>query len=174
MSEPFVGEIRIFAGNYAPRNWAFCQGQLMSIGEFDALFSLLGNIYGGDGRTTFGLPDLRGRVPVHQGTGPGLTPRIAGNLYGNEEVTLQVEQLPRHSHAIQAAGAADSATPQGNLPGDGSVSSSKAYSPSAQTPATMAADMLEVSGDGLPHNNIMPSLAVNYIISLMGIYPTRN
>jgi len=174
MSDPFVGEIRIFAGNYAPLNWAFCQGQLMQISENQALFSLLGNIYGGDGRTTFGLPDLRGRVPVHQGAGPALTPRKAGNLYGAEEVTLQPEQLPLHSHEIQAAGAADSATPQGNLPGDGTASKSKAYSPSAQTPVNMASDMLEVSGEGLAHNNMMPSLAVNYIISLKGIFPSRN
>jgi len=174
MSDPFVGEIRIFAGNYAPLNWAFCQGQLMPISENSALFSLLGTIYGGDGRTTFGLPDLRGRVPVHQGAGPGLTVRKAGNLYGAEEVTLQQEQLPQHSHAIQAAGTADSATPQGNLPGDGTATHSKAYSPSAQTPVNMASDMLEVSGEGHSHNNMMPSLAVNYIISLMGIFPSRN
>lgn len=174
MSEPFVGEIRIFAGNYAPQNWAFCQGQLMTISDNQALYALLGNIYGGDGRTTFALPDLRGRVPVHQGAGPTLTPRKAGNLYGEEAVSLQSTQLPQHSHVMQAAGAADAATPQGNLPGDGVASSSKAYSPSAQTPATMASDMLEVSGEGLPHNNMMPSLAMNYIISLMGIYPSRN
>ena len=103
MSEPFVGEIRMFAGNFAPRGWAFCDGQLLATSQNDALFSLLGTIYGGDGRTTFGLPDLRGRIPVHAGTGPGLSPRRLGAKAGAEKVTLTVNELPSHTHDLVAS-----------------------------------------------------------------------
>ncbi|MDF1642497.1 phage tail protein, partial [Thalassolituus oleivorans] len=103
MSEPFVGEIRMFAGNFAPRGWAFCDGQLMAVSQNDALFSLLGTVYGGDGRTTFGLPDMRGRLPVHQGQGPGLSLRRLGARYGEENVTLTVNEIPPHSHGFMAS-----------------------------------------------------------------------
>ncbi len=106
MSEPFVGEIRMFAGNFAPRGWAFCDGQLLAVSQNDALFSLLATVYGGDGRTTFGLPDLRGRIPIHAGTGPGLSPRRLGAKFGTEEETLTVNQLPSHSHTLQVSTAA--------------------------------------------------------------------
>ncbi|MBD3756388.1 MAG: phage tail protein, partial [Gammaproteobacteria bacterium] len=102
MSEPFVGEIRMFAGNFAPRGWAFCDGQLLAVSQNDALFSLLGTIYGGDGRTTFGLPDMRGRIPVHQGSGPGLSPRRLGSKSGAETETLTVNQMPSHTHFFLA------------------------------------------------------------------------
>ncbi|MEQ9567295.1 MAG: tail fiber protein, partial [Pseudomonadales bacterium] len=102
MSEPFVGEIRMFAGNFAPRGWAYCDGQLLAVSQNDALFSLLGTIYGGDGRTTFGLPDMRGRIPLHAGTGPGLSPRRLGSKSGSEKETLTVNQLASHSHGFNA------------------------------------------------------------------------
>ena len=102
MSEPFIGEIRMFAGSFAPRGWALCDGQLLAVSQNDALFSLLGTIYGGDGRTTFGLPDMRGRIPIHFGSGPGLTPRTLGNKFGSEHETLITNQLPSHSHTLQA------------------------------------------------------------------------
>lgn len=103
MSDPFVGEIRMFAGNFAPRQWAFCNGQLMAISQNDALFSLLGTIYGGDGRSSFGIPDMRGRIPMHWGTGPGLTPRPIGQKMGVESVALTANQIPSHSHTMQAS-----------------------------------------------------------------------
>ena len=120
MSEPFVGEIRMFAGNFAPRGWAFCDGQLLAVSQNDALFSLLGTIYGGDGRTTFGLPDLRGRVPIHAGSGPGLSPRRLGAKAGAENVTLTVNQLPSHSHRLSgSANLASESRPEGNVLGSG-------------------------------------------------------
>ena len=120
MSEPYVGEIRMFAGNFAPRGWAFCDGQLLAVSQNDALFSLLGTIYGGDGRTTFGLPDVRGRVPVHQGTGPGLSQRRLGSKGGSEDVTLTSNQLASHSHDFNANTAlADSEMPTGRVVAQG-------------------------------------------------------
>ena len=116
MSEPFVGEIRMFAGNFAPQGWAFCDGQLLSVNQNDALFSLLGTIYGGDGRTTFGLPDLRGRLPMHAGTGPGLSPQRMGSMGGQENVTLTVNEMPAHSHSANAQSVtANSNDPHGRM-----------------------------------------------------------
>ncbi len=113
--DPFIGEIIMFGGNFAPRSWAFCDGQLLAISQYNALFSLFGTIYGGDGRTTFGLPDLRGRIPVHQGSGPGLTPRQIGTRSGSEQVTLTPQDLPSHTHAWKASSAgATNRTPAGN------------------------------------------------------------
>ncbi|GAB4308503.1 MAG: tail fiber protein [Phototrophicales bacterium] len=171
MSEPFIAEIRMFAGNFAPRGWAFCDGQLLAVSQNDALFSLLGTIYGGDGRTTFGLPDLRGRIPIHAGQGTGLSPRRLGQKGGEETVTLTVNQLPPHNHTIHAANSGNAqSSPVGNLPGTDRV---VMYFNSADRPATLAANTIESTGNSQPHSNLMPFLCINFIISLFGIYPQR-
>ena len=144
MSEPFVGKIRMFAGNFAPRGWAFCDGQLLAVSQNDALFSLLGTIYGGDGRTTFGLPDLRGRIPIHAGTGPGLSPRSLGNKAGTEIETLTVNQIPSHTHSWQATSDdAQDRSPIGNAP---AKSGPDVYKESLDTPKSLAATMVEATG----------------------------
>lgn len=172
MSEPFIGEIRMFAGTFAPRNWAFCDGQLLAISQNDALFSLLGTIYGGDGRTTFGLPDMRGRVPVQFGQGPGLSNRTLGARFGEEQVDLTVDQIPPHSHQLSAAstgGTADTAA--GNV--QASSASVRAYRADTPPSVQLATSTIVESGGGAPHSNLMPSLCVNFIIALFGIYPSR-
>jgi len=172
MSEPFVGEIRMFAGNFAPRGWAFCDGQLLAISQNDALFSLLGTIYGGDGRTTFGLPDVRGRIPLHAGTGPGLSQRRLGSKSGNENVTLTANQLPSHTHTLNASSStANSATAAGKslakLPAGDLYRSGTAEH-------NLSSNAIANTGGNQHHTNLMPSLCVNYIIALFGIYPSRN
>lgn len=172
MSEPFVGEIRMFAGNFAPRGWAFCDGQLLAVSQNDALFSLLGTIYGGDGRTTFGLPDLRGRIPIHAGTGPGLSPRRLGSKGGEEKVTLTVNQLPSHGHGPVKASesAATERTPAGNVTAE---SVTRLY----RTPATvspMNASAYSNVGGSRSHTSLMPFLCIHFIIALVGIYPSRH
>lgn len=172
MSEPFVGEIRMFAGNFAPRGWAFCDGQLLAVSQNDALFSLLGTIYGGDGRTTFGLPDMRGRIPLHQGTGPGLSPRRLGSKGGAENVTLTTNQLASHSHDFNANTAAATAnSPQGKVVAEGV--GVNFYRQEDQN-VSMASNMVANTGGSQPHTNLMPTLCVNYIIALFGIYPSRH
>ena len=171
MSEPFVGEIRMFAGNFAPRGWAFCDGQLLAVSQNDALFSLLGTIYGGDGRTTFGLPDLRGRIPIHAGTGPGLSPRRLGAKGGTEKETLTVNQLPSHTHPMQAtANLSTSPNPQGNV---FARSVGDVYTTDF-TPSPMNAGVVSKVGGSQPHTNLMPFLCINFIIALFGIYPSRH
>ncbi len=171
MSDPYVGEVRLFAGNFAPLGWAFCQGQLVPISENETLFNLIGTTYGGDGQQTFALPDLRGRVPVHQGQGLGLTPRQMGEMAGVESVALTAVQMPAHSHALRARTAAASVTtPAGALLGATSVNSYD--NTSAGTP--MAAAAITGTGGSQPHDNMAPTLALNYIISLFGIYPTQS
>ncbi|MCB1045356.1 MAG: phage tail protein [Acidobacteria bacterium] len=172
MSEPFVGEIRMFAGNFAPRGWAFCDGQLLAVSQNDALFSLLGTVYGGDGRTTFGLPDLRGRIPIHAGHGPGLSERRLGAKSGEEAVTLTVNQLPSHGHNLNAAAAAATDTrPENNLPGQ---------APNADLWSTrnvanpMSSQSITHTGGSRSHTNLMPFLCIHFIIALVGIYPSRN
>lgn len=171
MSDPFVGEIRMFAGNFAPRGWAFCNGQLIPINQNTALFSLLGTLYGGDGRSTFALPDLRGRTPIHFGQGPGLSNYPQGERGGTEQVTLTPEQLPAHSHALLASDAeGDQRTPNHHAlatPEEGLI-----YSATAPT-AVMAKGAIAPTGSSQPHENRPPYLAVNYIIALFGIFPTR-
>lgn len=171
MSEPFVGEIRMFAGNFAPRGWAFCDGQLLAVSQNDALFSLLGTIYGGDGRTTFGLPDLRGRLPMHAGTGPGLSARRLGAKLGTEQETLTVNQLPSHTHPIRVSSAAGSQS----IPDDeflGASPNVRVYRP-ADANADMAAASISEIGVSRSHTNVMPFLCVHFIIALFGIYPSR-
>lgn len=171
MSEPFVGEIRIFAGNFAPRGWAFCDGQLLAVSQNDALFSLLGTIYGGDGRTTFGLPDLRGRIPIHAGHGPGLSERRLGAKAGAENVTLTVNQLPSHRHALVATSAvANQESPTNNVTAQptGAI-----YGKVGPFVDLNSGAMSEVGGSR-SHTNEMPFLCVNFIIALFGIYPSRH
>ena len=174
MSEPFVGEIRMFAGNFAPQGWAFCDGQLLAVSQNDALFSLLGTIYGGDGRTTFGLPDMRGRLPMHAGTGPGLSPRRLGAKFGAENVTLTVNQMPSHTHSVGGNNVAgSSSSPSGYFAKD--VSNSNLYINSlSSTRTSMSSNMITNSGGSGSHTNLMPYLCVNFIIALYGIYPSRN
>jgi microcystin-dependent protein len=173
MSEPFVGEIRMFAGNFAPRGWAFCDGQLLAVSQNDALFSLLGTLYGGDGRTTFGLPDLRGRIPIHAGTGPGLSPRRLGSKGGGENETVTVNQLPSHTHAFSAVNTPGTETAP---PANGTLAQSVGYDlyvpPGAFT--NMAASTVSNVGGSRPHQNEMPYLCVHFIIALFGIYPSRH
>lgn len=176
MTDPFIGEITLFAGNYAPRGWAFCQGQLLSIAQNTALFSILGTTYGGDGQTTFALPDLRGRAPIGPGQGPGLPPYYLGELGGEPTHTLIYPEMPAHSHAAQASGVAAGGTSAS--PGGGTWASSTArdslYS-NAAPDSPMAAGNITVgaAGNSQPHNNMPPYLGVNYIIALEGIYPSR-
>lgn len=172
MSEPFVGEIRMFAGNFAPRGWAFCDGQLLAVSQNDALFSLLGTIYGGDGRTTFGLPDLRGRIPIHAGQGPGLSNRRLGSKGGAEKVTLTVNQFPSHTHGPLRA---SSQTAVDALPG-GKVTAqtdTPLYVDDTPVAGFNAASVTNVGGSQ-SHTNMMPFLCVNFIIALFGIYPSRH
>ncbi len=174
MSEPFVGEIRMFAGNFAPRGWAFCDGQLLAVSQNDALFSLLGTIYGGDGRTTFGIPDLRGRIPLHQGTGLGLSLRRLGSKGGDENVTLTTNQLASHSHDFNASTQdADTQAPLGKVLGESTTNLRylKNTSPGA---ATLNSASLGNTGGSRSHTNLQPTLCLNYIIALFGIYPSRS
>ena len=173
--EPFLGQIILFAGNFAPRGWAFCNGQLLSPNQNSALFSILGTIYGGDGRTTFALPDLRGRVPISPGQGPGLSNYKLGAKGGVEEVVLTEGQLPSHKHGAVA----HAANPVGR--GGESDSPNNHYWAVEGKYATnknteMATDAVETlsTGGGLAHENRQPYLAVNYIIALQGTYPSRS
>jgi len=171
--ETFLGEIRMFAGNFAPTGWAFCQGQLLPIAQNQALFSLLGTTYGGDGMTSFALPDLRGRVPVGFGQGPGLSNRVIGEQFGSELVTLNINQMPSHNHTVNAV------TTEGNqnLPTNSLPANTKAldkeYS-DANANTTMKATMVNPTGGNQPFGVSQPSLGVNFIIALQGIYPSRN
>ena len=170
MSDPFVGEIRMFAGNFAPRGYAMCDGQLLAVSQNDALFSLFGTIYGGDGRTTFGLPDLRGSIPIHVGSGPGLSPRQIGSKGGSETETLSVANLPSHEHSQQATSQdANTDDPSGALP-------AKAAGATYTSPDGNEVDMQAsaLTGEGQPHPNVQPFLCVLFIVALVGIYPSRN
>ncbi len=170
MSDPFVGEIRMFAGNFAPAGWALCDGQLLAISQYDALFSLFGTLYGGDGVTTFGLPDFRGRAPVHMNQAGGYP---IGQKAGGETVTLTNAQLAGHTHSWQAstsAGTDQSAVAEGLA-----QSSVDAYrdNPPAPSYAALANDAVQPLGGSAAHNNMMPYQAVSFIVSLVGIYPSR-
>ncbi|HEX8137440.1 MAG TPA: tail fiber protein [Pyrinomonadaceae bacterium] len=164
MAQPYVGEIRMFAGNFAPAGWMFCEGQLLPISENETLFQLIGTTYGGDGETTFALPDLRGRIPIHQGNG-----FILAETGGVEEVTLTVSQIPAHSHAmLGSTDIANTPNPGGNLLGrSGQVLMFFNGSPSV----AMSPQIMGPVGGSQPHTNFQPYLCVNFIISLFGIYP---
>ena len=171
--EPILGEIRMFAGNFAPIGWAFCQGQLLPIAQNQALFSLLGTTYGGDGRTSFALPDLRGRVPVGFGQGPGLSNRVIGDQFGSELVTLNINQMPSHYHTVNAVTTEGNQNlPTNSLPAN-TKTLDKEYS-DANANTTMKATMVNPTGGNQPFGVSQPSLGVNFIIALQGIYPSRN
>ena len=159
----------MFAGNFAPRGWALCDGQLLSTSQNDALFSLLGTIYGGDGRTTFGLPELRGRIPVHAGRGPGLSFRRIGEHAGLERVMLTASELPTHTHAIASTGQADTGNPGGKVVGK---AGEEIYTDQPAT--TMNFAMNALAGGSQAHHNLMPFQCVNFIITLFGIFPSRS
>jgi microcystin-dependent protein len=177
--EPFLGQITLFPFNFAPKGWAFCQGQLLPISQNTALFSLLGTYYGGNGTTTFGLPDLRGRVPVGQGQGPGLSNYAIGSMQGVETVTLLAPQSPPHSHPFPAfAVPATTNAPSGALPAQGHSTGRGApavntYAP-PQTAVPLASGQVGPAGNGQPHNNLQPYLTLNWCIAMQGIYPPRS
>ncbi|MET4106729.1 tail fiber protein [Hymenobacter sp. UYP22] len=180
--EQYLGEIRIFGGNFAPVDWLFCQGQLLQIADNDALFTLLGTTYGGDGVTTFALPNMASRVTVGQGQGPGLANYVVGQVMGTEDVTLTTLQLPAHTHPFNGtinAIAGDSATGQTNPTGAYfSDRGESAYNTAlGDTPATLGADALSgqiaPAGGSRPHTNIQPVTAINYIIATAGIWPSQ-
>jgi microcystin-dependent protein len=171
MATPFIGQITMFGGNFAPFGYAFCNGQLLSIAQNTALFALIGTTYGGDGQTTFGLPDLRGRVPVHQGQGPGLQSYVIGQNGGTETVTLITSQVPAHSHTLAAnSNPGDSSSPANSF---FAAVSSSIYSSSAPN-AQMNAAAVGLAGGSQPHDNMLPFLVINFIIALQGIFPSRN
>lgn len=171
MAQPFVGEIRIFAGNFAPAGWQFCDGSLLPISEQETLFNLIGTTYGGDGQNTFAVPDLRGRLPMHTGTNAG-TAFTIGQNGGVEEVTVNVPQMPAHSHPMLAStNTGTSSNPQGNVL-DQMNGAILVYKEQAPTVALSAAVISSVGGSQ-PHSNLQPYLCVNFIISLFGIFPSQ-
>ncbi|MFH6604505.1 phage tail protein [Maribacter algicola] len=169
--EPFIGQIIMFGGNFAPRGWALCDGQLLSIASNSALYSILGTTYGGDGRTTFGLPDLRGRVPMHAGNGPGLTPRRLGEKSGTETNTLNVNQLPSHSHGVSLPAKEEGNT---DVPSGNYVAGAGLDSFGTTSDSDMATFQTLNSGGSQSVNNIQPFQCVTYIIALTGLFPSRS
>lgn len=169
MSQPYIGEIRMFGGPFAPAEWMTCDGQLLSVSEYELLFAVIGTSYGGDGQETFALPDLRGRIPIHQGQGAGLQNYIIAQAAGVEAVTLTTQQLPVHNHAMLGANSvANDPNPANNVPGESSAIS---MYQSANPTAPMGPQMLGPVGSSQPHDNLQPYQCVNFIISLFGIYP---
>ncbi len=172
MADQFVAEIRIFPFNFPPTGWAFCNGQLMPISQNTALFSLLGTFYGGDGKSTFALPNLQGSAPMHQGQGQGLSERFLGEQSGSESVTLIQTEIPAHTHGLNAVGAiADAKGPSGNCFAVSQNGNIYTAGPSPQV--TMQPTALASAGGTLPHNNMMPYLTVNFCIAMQGIFPPR-
>ena len=176
MATPFIAQITIFGGNFAPRDWALCSGQLLSPAQNQALFALVGTMYGGNGQTTFALPDLRGRRPIGFGSGPGLSTRSQGEIGGTESTSLVVANLPPHSHTATASVKAGDQPANDTVPSGNYLADGNQYSGSHNT--TMKSDMVAVTvastGSGTPFNNMQPFLAVNYIIALFGVFPSRN
>jgi microcystin-dependent protein len=173
MGEPYIGEIRMFGGNFPPAGWAFCNGALMPISENDALFTLIGTTYGGDGQETFGLPDLQGRVPVHAGQGPGLSQNYQlGEKGGVESVTLTAQQVPVHTHAFVASvAAAASNAPAGQVVAQ---SAQRAIYTVDATTTNLAASAVSPVGGSQPHDNMAPYLCISFIISLFGVFPQQS
>lgn len=169
MASPFLGQISLFGFNFAPRGWAFCQGQLLSIAQNSALFALLGTMYGGNGQTTFGLPDLRGRVPVGQGQGPGLPSVSIGEMAGETTHTLISTEMPAHGHALNAF----STTGTETVPGNG-VPANTQGSVNAAADTAFAPAAVGTAGGSQPHNNMQPYLGLNFSIAIEGIFPSRN
>jgi microcystin-dependent protein len=176
MSEPFIAEIRIFAGNFAPRGWAFCDGQLLPIANNTALFSLIGTTYGGDGRTTTALPNLQGRAPMHPGRGPGLTSRRLGEKVGVENATLTEAQIPSHNHIARGVGNGAGTTfmPSNTTSwAEDGGQVGPTYRTGSSQNSSMASEALSVTGGGQAHTNLQPLLTLNFIIALQGLYPSR-
>jgi microcystin-dependent protein len=173
MSSPYTGEIRMFAGNFAPVGWALCDGQLLAVAGNDALFSLLDTIYGGDGRTTFGLPDLRGRIPMHAGDGTGLTPRAIGAKAGVENAAVNNQQMPSHTHQLKAS---DDTNPGPDPTGAvlGHPVKTVYRSPFGTPNFNLDKSSLAAAGADQAHANLMPTQCLNFIIALYGVYPSRN
>lgn len=173
MSEPYLGQIISVGFNFAPRGWAMCNGQLLPISQNDALFALLGTTYGGDGITTFGLPNLQSRIAIHQGQGPGLQNYVLGQASGTETVTLTTNQMPAHTHpAMAVAGNADKTTANGNLWATESAGATSFYSDGAPD-GPMNAQAISAAGGNQPHDNLMPYLCMTYVIALEGIFPSQ-
>lgn len=169
---PYVGEIAMFAGNFAPSGWMFCHGQLLPISEYETLFQLIGTTYGGDGQETFALPNLQGRVPMHMGTGPGLSSYQLAETGGAESVSLTTQQIPLHTHTVgTSATPGTSASPIGTVLAD-SGSGSAQYTQATTNLVTQPTQTLGAVGGSQPHENMQPYLAVNYIISLFGVFPS--
>lgn len=166
--DPFLGEINYFAGTFAPRNWAFCDGQLLPISQYSALFSLLGTTYGGDGRTTFALPEMRGRVAVHQGTGFGMSPKNMGEKSGSENVIATVANLPPHNHSLKVT--VDN--PSSTTPTNRAIASAEIYS-SEPPDRKLHSNSISVMGNNVSMNNMQPSITARCIIAIVGIYPSR-
>jgi microcystin-dependent protein len=174
MSDQFVAEVRIFPFNFPPKGWAFCDGQLMPISQNTALFSLLGTTYGGDGKSTFGLPDFQGCAPMQQGQGPGLTLRDLGETGGEQTVTLLQTEMPAHSHSAQGLASGGGLNdPTNNTWGGGLKGHPPAYVASSANNVQMNPFALSIAGGNLPHNNMMPFLTMSFCIALQGIFPPR-
>lgn len=170
MSDPYIGEIRMFAGNFPPLGWELCDGQLIPISENDALFTLIGTTYGGDGQETFALPNLQSRIPIHMGQGPGISQNYQlGEMGGVESVTLSTQQIPVHNHAvIVSTDAATTTTASGSIP----AASNQLKIYTEETPTKLFANnALSIAGGSQPHDNVMPYLVVNFIISMYGVFP---
>lgn len=191
MSEPFLAEIIMFGGTFAPRSWALCDGQILPINQNQSLYSLLGTTYGGDGRTSFALPDMRGRIPIHSGggsAGPGLTGRPLGARFGNEESILTLAEMPNHSHApnntasvpIPSGDEEDDANPSGRVPGPSADGNLYGSAGGAGTTVAMGTTVKQVpatvgnTGTAQPANNLQPYTVINFIIALQGLFPSRN
>lgn len=182
MSDCYVGEIRLFAGRRAPVGWHFCDGALVRISEYEALFSLLGTSFGGDGVTTFGLPDLRGKVPVHFGTNPAsqtVAPIAFAQAVGQEEVTVTAANLPPHSHSLTAVASTGTGTNATNLAtaafaGGTGADTMYVTNPATPNPVSLGASSIGQTGGAVQQNNLMPAMAMNYMIALSGLYPSRN
>lgn len=175
MSDQFIAEIRIFTGDFAPSGWALCDGQLLPISQNTALFSLLGTNYGGDGKSTFGLPNLQGSVPLQAGQGPGLTQRDLGESGGEQDVTLLDTEMPVHSHGVRcSSGASGTASPASqNFGSVGGRGRPPAYAPTSGSNVQMSPSATSVTGSSLPHNNMVPYLGLTFIIALQGVFPER-
>lgn len=170
--EPYIGQIMLVSWNYPPRGWAFCNGQLLPINQNQALFAILGTTYGGNGATNFALPDLRDRLPIHWGQGPGLASRVLGERAGETAHTLLLSELPAHTHVARGASAlANVVDPAGKYPARNPANIPQ-YAPTADT--TLSAAAIGSTGSNQPHNNSQPSLTINYVIALQGIFPTQS
>ena len=178
MVQPFLGQMLMFGGTFPPKGTAFCNGQVLAISQNTALFSLLGTNYGGNGTTTFALPNLQGNVPVHMGQGPGLSPYSIGQTGGTQTVTLSASQMPAHAHAFNASTVnATSPSPSGRAPAKPTAANASAYAvtqPSYPALVPQAMQSSNAVGGGQPHNNMMPTYFISFVIALVGIFPARN